>query len=328
LRAFLEEKGINSLAYVIPSRNAPVTFTQASEKWENGALELLKPSTRRTMKSQLRKHLRPALGDIPMDAFTPELVNDMVVKWHMKGLKRNTIKNFVTTLSLIRGKEFGKGAIKYPKQVDAEEEAPCFSPETMSAIVDREKAPMYKVFFATAAGTGMRSGELRGLRCGDVDLSGAIIHVRRSVWEGKEQSPKTKNGYRKVGIDASLVQILREYLGDRKLGYIFQTRRGTPLAGNNVVDRHLWPILEELEIPRCGLHAFRHGRVSFLVENNVPTSVIKQWIGHGSQRMIDLYTHSRPAFHQEALAKLPPMIVNILPTLTQLTQVDKKARAA
>jgi hypothetical protein len=68
--------------------------------------------------------------------------------------------------------------------------------------------------------------------------------------------------------------------------------------------------------------------VSFLVENNVPTSVIKQWIGHGSQRMIDLYTHSRPAFHQEALAKLPPMIVNILPTLTQLTQVDKKARAA
>jgi len=328
LRAILEEKGINSTAYVIPSTNPPLTFTQASTKWENGALELLKPSTRRTIKSQLRKHLRPALGNIPMEAFTPELVNQMVVEWHMKGLKRNTIKNFVTTLSLIRGKDFGKGAIKYPKQVEAKEEAACFSPETMSAIIAREKEPMYRVLFATAAGTGMRSGELRGLRVGDVDLAKAIIHVRRSVWEGKEQSPKTENGYRKVGIDASLVQILKEYLGGRKLGYVFQTRRGTPLAGNNIVDRHLWPILDELEIRRCGLHAFRHGRVSFLVENDIPTNVIKQWIGHGSQKMIDLYTHSRPAFHQQALAKLPPIIENILPTLTPLTHIDKKERAA
>ena len=328
LRAFLEERGINSTAYVIPSRNAPLTFSQASTKWENGALELLKPSTRRTVKSQLRKHLRPSLGNIPMDAFTPDLVNDMVVKWHMKGLKRNTIKNFVTTLSLIRGKEFGKGVIKYPKQVEAKKEAPCFSPETMSAIVAKENETMYRVFFATAAGTGMRSGELRGLRVGDVDLANTIIHVRRSVWEGKEQSPKTENGYRKVGIDASLIQILKEYIDGRKFGYVFQTSHETSLAGNNIVDRHLWPILDELEIPRCGLHAFRHGRVSFLVENNVPASIIKQWIGHGSQKMIDLYTHSRPAFHQQALAKLPPIIENILPILTPLTHIDKKARAA
>lgn len=72
-----------------------------------------------------------------------------------------------------------------------------------------------KAFFATAAGTGMRFGELAGLRVEDVDLHGAIISVRRSAWEGKEQTPKTRNAVRKIGIDADLVKILREHLGPR-----------------------------------------------------------------------------------------------------------------
>jgi len=298
LREILERKGINSVSYAIPSRTAVCTFTQASEKWEKGALELLKPSTRRTMKSQLRTHLRPGLRNTPMDGITPELVNDMVIEWHRKGLKRNMIKNLVTTLSLIRGKAFGRGAIKYPKQLEAEIEAPFFTPATMSSIVAETRNAKFRTFFATAAGTGTRSGELRGLRIADVDLVNAIIHVRRSVWEGDEQSPKSKNVYHKIGIDPSLVQILKEYICQRKTGYVFETRNGTPLSAGNVVERELWPILDKLKIPRCGLHAFRHGRVSFLVENNVPVSVIKEWIGHGSERMIDHYTHSRLEFHQ------------------------------
>src|SRR5260370_40786194 len=71
---------------------------------------------------------------------------------------------------------------------------------------------------------------------------------------------------------------------------------------------NLWRIRDKLKSPRCGLHASRHGRVSFLVENNVPVSVIKSWIGHGSEKMIELYTHSRPEFHQLVLAKLPAIV--------------------
>jgi len=321
LREILEQKGINSVSYAIPSSTAVCTFAQASEKWEKGALELLKPSTRRTMKSQLRTYLRPGLSNTPMDGITSELVNDMVIEWHRKGLKRNTIKNLVTTLSLIRGKAFGRGVIKYPKQLEAEGEAPFFTPATMSSIVAEARNAKYRAFFATAAGTGMRSGELRGLRIADVDLVNAIIHVRRSVWEGDEQSPKSRNGYRKIGIDASLVQILKEYIGHRETGYVFETRNGTPLSAANVVERELWPTLDKLKIPRCGLHAFRHGRVSFLVENNVPVSVIKSWIGHGSEKMIERYTHSRPEFHQQVLAKLPAIV-------DPLTHFDARGQVA
>ena len=81
-------------------------------------------------------------------------------------------------------------------------------------------------------------------------------------------------------------------------------------AALNVLKRHLHPLLKELGIQKCGLHAFRHGRVSFLVEHNVPLPMIRLWIGHGSDKMVARYTHARPEFHANEIAKLPS-IANI-----------------
>jgi hypothetical protein len=64
-------------------------------------------------------------------------------------------------------------------------------------------------------------------------------------------------------------------------------------------------MLKKLRIAKCGLHAFRHGPVSFLVENKVPLPMIRLWIGHGGDRMVQRYTHARPEFHANEIAKLP-----------------------
>jgi len=93
---------------------------------------------------------------------------------------------------------------------------PCFTTDQMSSIIASAKGQMW-AFFSTAAGTGMRSGELCGLRCEDVDLNSQIISVRRSSREGAEQSPKTGNAVRRIGIDADLVRILKEHLGWQKI---------------------------------------------------------------------------------------------------------------
>jgi integrase len=175
----------------------------------------------------------------------------------------------------------------------------------MFNIIAATKDAQSNALFATAAGTGMRSGELCGLRAEDVDLDNGIISVRRSAWEGGEQTPKTKNAVRKIGIDAELVRILRKHIAQRKIGYVFQARNGSPLRESNILRRKLHPILKQLKLPKCGLHAFRHGRVSFLVENNVPLPMIRLWIGHGSDQMVRRYTHARPEFHANVIASLP-----------------------
>ena len=142
-------------------------------------------------------------------------------------------------------------------------------------------------------------------RIEDVDLDNGIISVKRASWEGREQTPKTRNAVRKIGIDAVVVHYLRQQIGQRTIGYVFQCRNGTPLRENNVLKRELHPLLKELGIQKCGLHAFRHGRVSFLVENDVPLPMIRLWIGHGSDRMVARYTHASKRFHANVIAGLP-----------------------
>ena len=73
-------------------------------------------------------------------------------------------------------------------------------------------------------------------------------------------------------------------------------------------------------IPQGGVHGFRHGRVSFLVENNTAVEVIKAWIGHRSERMIRRYTHLRPQYHSRVLASIPSLIGNKIDVIDPLTQ--------
>jgi len=73
-------------------------------------------------------------------------------------------------------------------------------------------------------------------------------------------------------------------------------------------------------IPQGGVHGFRHGRVSFLVENNTAVEVIKAWIGHRSERMIRRYTHLRPQYRSRVLASIPSLIGNKIDVIDPLTQ--------
>ena len=134
------------------------------------------------------------------------------------------------------------------------------------------------------------------------------------------QSTKSEKADRTIGIDDSLARLLKEWIGERKTGYVFASRCGTPLREGNVLKRQLWPVLKKLKIERKGLHAFRHFRVTMLVEAGVPVHTIKAWIGHGSERMVARYTYSRPAYHQLYLASVPNILCS-----SQSSQVEVAA---
>jgi integrase len=104
--------------------------------------------------------------------------------------------------------------------------------------------------------------------------------------------------------------MLKEHLNGRTEGLVFQSESGQTLRNTNALRRVLHPILQKLGIPEGGMHGFRHGRVSFLVENNTPVEVIKAWIGHGSEQMVRRYTHLRPQYRSRVLASIPALFGN------------------
>jgi integrase len=154
------------------------------------------------------------------------------------------------------------------------------------------------------------------------------------VYQQKEVTVKTKRGYRVVHIEAVLAEMLRQHLGGRTSGRVFQTRNGTPFSKDNV-RRKLHSVLNDLNLKRGGLHAFRHGRVSFLRKSGVADKIVQDWIGHSTLRMADLYTHFEDADRRQvaddlgALQGVSPTIPPVIaPNVPKSSEVAVKGNAA
>lgn len=220
------------------------------------------------------------------------------------------MKHIVTTLSMITSIKFGHKAIRYPAPRVMKEEAPCFTPEEMTAIIENSEG-VYKVLYSIASETGARAGELFGLEISDIDWLRNQIHIRRSVYDGEVQTRlKTDNAYRVIDVLPWLIELIKQWIGERKTGLLMMNKRGQAFRLTTVLRRHLHPLLKKLGIQKCGMHAFRHGRVSYLVEQGVSRDIIKAWIGHGSDVMIENYLHLRTSYRAAALANVKSLQPN------------------
>jgi integrase len=109
---------------------------------------------------------------------------------------------------------------------------------------------------------------------------------------------------RDVFVDSGTIQMLREHLGGRTTGRVFQTKNRTPLENHNIVRQVLKLICKRLGIEAGGMHAWRHGRVSHLQANNVPGDFTKNQVGHSSLRTTSGYTHFTEAFFRDTVERL------------------------
>jgi integrase len=139
----------------------------------------------------------------------------------------------------------------------------------------------HRVFYWLAAETGLRAGELAGLKLTDID--GERLTVNQSIWHGNEQAPKTDNALRNLALSSQLITLLWEQIARQKTKgheYLFSSSNGTPWDMNVYRKRKMRPMLKSLGIPNAGFHAFRHFNVSLLDSLRVPLCTIKERIGH------------------------------------------------
>jgi integrase len=107
--------------------------------------------------------------------------------------------------------------------------------------------------------TGLRNGELPGLQVEDIDISGALLHIRRTFFRGEVVSPKTVGSTRTIPLTDELGQILRDYLGQRTNGslWLFPTSTGNPWDDRTLFNRRVKPVCTKLGA-RFSWHSLRH----------------------------------------------------------------------
>jgi integrase len=278
------------------------TFADFVEVWKSRALALMKPSTQKAAQAHFRVYLGPWFGKMRLDEFSTGSVQALASSMAVEGRSRHYVKNVLSTLrSVLRSArswgylvgEFQFADLILPAE-SVRKIPPFFTASQAAAIIEAAREP-WRTVFAIAAMTGMRPGEVLGLTVDDLDFEGRLIQVRQTAYYSKLQTPKTRSSIASVPMPGPLEVVLRDYLRTWKPNaarLLFATRNGTPFAENNVVQRKLWPILDALKIPRCGMHAFRHTHASLLVSQGASPAVAQKQLRHSDVRTtLENYAH-------------------------------------
>jgi integrase len=186
-------------------------------------------------------------------------------------------------------------------------EAPRFTIDQLNRILAVAEEP-WRTLFCILTMEGLSAGEVLGLQWRDIDLDRQTLQVRRSAWYGKIQTAKSVASETTLPIPAPLVTILKEYRVQwvpNPYGFLFVTRNGRPSSSNKVVEYRLWPILDALNIPRCGLHAFRHSLSALLLDAGATPKVVQRQLRHADARTtLQIYGHVVGDAHREAVEKV------------------------
>lgn len=251
----------------------------------------------------VRLHLKPTLGEIKLLKLTPIDVQEVYVRKLDEGLSPRSVQIVHTTLhkalkqamvwSLVSKNVVE--AVSPPKP--EKKEIRVLSPVEVKRLLKNVRGDRLEAFYVLAVTTGMRQGELLGLKWDDVDFDGGTLRVRRTLWEGKTTSPKTQKANRSIHLTEiakkTLLRNLRQGNGSE---WVFSTNNGTPINCHNLTNRSWWPLLEKVGLPRMPFHNLRHTCATLLLSQGVHPKFVQELLGHADiSTTLNTYSHVIPS---------------------------------
>ena len=174
---------------------------------------------------------------------------------------------------------------------------------------EAKKSGVFELYFTELA-TGLRRGELLGLKWTDIDFNANSIYIQRQITrtdgEVKESPLKTKNAYRQIIVPPEVTEILKQKK-DRENGfseYVFSSPTGGPISPDSVL-KMLHRVLKRAGLEKVRFHALRHTFATMALQNGVDMKTLSGLLGHYSAGFtLDTYGHITPAMKQDAAEKV------------------------
>lgn len=306
------------------------------EKWMRSWLETdllggIKASSYLTYQNQMNRHILPCLGRMQIASITPEMVHSFLECLQAKGLGENTVRGIYRLLSAAMRAALDDGIIsKNPcrkicvKRGERVQQR-VFSREEQKKV-EKTLSQGEDLTALFAMYTGLRLGEICGLRWSDINWENGTATVCRTVQRLKRMdtdkclkcggaktylmigSPKSPSSCRTIPIPTFLLKRLEVQKKQRSAaqlttGYIFGT--GMRAADPRTIQRRFAGVVRRLEIPDAHFHTLRHSYATRLLEMGVDVKTVSQLLGHSSAKTtLDCYAHSLLDQQRSAVAKL------------------------
>jgi integrase len=286
------------------SASAPL-LVEYAVVWLESITGLVKPNTLENYAGQLKRHVLPRLGDRRLDEIDVDDILGLIGDLSELGYAGWTIQSVLKPLSrlLVHAQRRGIIAINPISKLERSERPRVGRRE--QRILNREEigrllesaAPRYRTLLATAIFSGLRQGELLGLRWRDIDLAEEVIHVRSALnRQRRDVPPKTRHGVRDVVLMPGLAGALEKHrIHSRFNGpddFVFASQLGGPLHWANVSRRALKPALKRAAIQPLRWHDLRHTFASLLIAGGANVVFVSRQLGHSSTDItLRVYAH-------------------------------------
>jgi integrase len=188
------------------------------------------------------------------------------------------------------------------------EDITILTPEQIRALIDAAPDLKSKTLFMMAVGTGMRQGELFGLKWDDIDWISGQVKVNRTYNHGRFYEPKSKASHRRIDLAPQLIAQLKEWqlaCPPNTLDLVFPNGGGKPFNDGNFRGRTFYSVLKKARIPKIRFHDLRHCYASLLIDQGESPKYIQAQMGHSSINVtFDIYGHLMKDSNQESATKL------------------------
>ena len=309
---------------------------------ENYAKPNVRPRTYEKYSSTLKAYILPTFENVLLNELTAadlqKHLNRLLVTGRADGtgLSSSTVRGTRRYLSMCIDDAVKSGLVssnvvrltKAPKL--SKKEIAVLSKEEIARLIDTAKEiknPFMSVvmpqIISLTIHTGMRQGEVFGLKWDDIDFEKSCLFIRRSLAHviGKGavfQAPKTKNSVRRILLMPEDVKNLRAYkkwqenyseeLGDLFAGHdlVFTGPFGEPMSPTNFSRRYFKPLLKKCNISSdFTFHGLRHTHATLLLRQGVNPKIVQERLGHSSIKVtMDTYSHVLPDMQRQALDAL------------------------
>jgi integrase len=189
-------------------------------------------------------------------------------------------------------REWDLAYIGLPKVSKREQHRPTFTAKEIVHIIKSCKRAIYRVAVVLLATTGIRIAELLALELGkhiSPDCTAVYIRQQRTRKGGIAPTAKTDAGFRDVDLHPLVAKMLREYIGNRKTGFLLETDSGNMLWPGTLYRDGLKTILKDMGRGKVRFHAFRRFKQAMLEKSEVRQLLIDFWLGHDNPDMSSRY---------------------------------------
>lgn len=320
--------------YVAPTKMTTGGFLDA---WIEERRSQLRPTTWRSYRIALDTYVIPTIGGVLLQKLIAghiaTMEGDLLLKGGRdgKGLAPSTVRGVHAVLGrALRTAARRDLIVRNPMEKVDPPRVPRYqwttwSAEQLRAFLDAIKGERFYSAYHLAAATGMRRGEVLGLRWQDSDLQTATLAIQQKLTSPGYGhlcfgEPKTKAGRRSIPLDPTTLAVLKEHRkvqaaeklawgpGWNDLGLVFTREDGSPVLPDRFSDRfeHL---VAASGLPIVRLHDLRHGWASMALQGGVHPKIVHERLGHaGIAITLDTYSHVGEGLQREAADQVAALV--------------------